>query len=294
MEQMLNTPQMQSLLGNPEVMRSLINMNPQMKQLMEQNPELGHMLNDPQFLQRSIEAFRNPAVMRELMRNTDRAMSNIESIPGGFAALRKMHDELQAPMWAATTDQAASVTSSTPVNYSINNESGPSAQPLPNPWSSAVPAPAAQPAALGYDPSSMAAMMQDPNMQQLMSTMFQGNRPPQVPPLANPAFLAQMFDPATMAAMAQLESSLQGFSAGQTPANLSGLNPTSPAANFTASFTPFLSAVNDNPEIRYRAQLQALRNMGFTDTAACIRALQQSGGNVNRAVDLLLGSNEPN
>ena len=293
MEQMLNTPHMQSLLGNPEVMRSLINMNPQMKQLMEQNPELGHMLNDPEFLQRSIEAFRNPAVMRELMRNTDRAMSNIESIPGGFAALRKMHEELQAPMWAATTDQAASVNSgSNPVTYSNTTDAGPSAQPLPNPWSPAVPATA--PAPLGYDPSSMAAMMQDPNMQQLMSTMFQGNRQPQVPPLANPSFLAHMFDPATMSAMSQLESSLQGFSSGQTPAGLSGLNPASPVANFTASFSPFLNAVNDNPELQYRSQLHALRSMGFTDTAACIRALQQSGGNVNRAVDLLLGANEAN
>jgi len=248
MEQMLNTPQMQSLLANPDVMRSLISMNPQMKQLTESNPELGQLLNDPDFLQRSIEAFRNPAVMRELMRNSDRAMSNIESIPGGFSALKKMYEEVQAPMWAATTDLPPS--EAPQVTYSNQTHAGPSAQPLPNPWSPA-----------GVDPSGMAAMMQDPNMQRLMGAQFPGSTP-----LANPGFLANMFDPQTMSAMGQLEG----------------------AGNFNSAFAPFLNAANSNPEVRFRPQLQILKNMGFTDVPAAVRALTRSGGNVNQAVDLLL------
>jgi ubiquilin len=285
---MLNTPHMQSLLSNPDVMRSLINMNPQMKQLMETNPELGHMLNDPQFMQRSIEAFRNPSVMRELMRNTDRAMSNIESIPGGFSALKKLYEEVQVPMWEAQTgsasSQASGLTSQVP-NYTNQSQSGPSSQPLPNPWKPEPPAnlPAA-------DPNAMAVMMQDPNMQRMMGSMFSGGsgQPAANNPLANPDLLGLMFDPSTMAAMAQLEASLTGVSGGQTPASLSGLHATSPAANFSNSFASFLGAVNDNPEIRFRPQLQLLKNMGFTDTEACVQALHQSGGNVNRAVDILL------
>ncbi len=40
------------------------------------------MLDDQQFLQQSIQMFRNPSIMRELMRNTDRAMSSIENVQG--------------------------------------------------------------------------------------------------------------------------------------------------------------------------------------------------------------------
>jgi hypothetical protein len=36
------------------------------------------------------------ALMREQVRNMDRAMSNIESMPGGFNALRQFHSQLQA------------------------------------------------------------------------------------------------------------------------------------------------------------------------------------------------------
>ena len=51
-------------------------------QLMDRNPELNHMLNNPEVLRQTMEIARNPAMMQELMRNQDRAMSNLESIPG--------------------------------------------------------------------------------------------------------------------------------------------------------------------------------------------------------------------
>lgn len=40
------------------------------------------MLNNPDILRQTMEIARNPAMMQELMRNQDRAMSNLESIPG--------------------------------------------------------------------------------------------------------------------------------------------------------------------------------------------------------------------
>ena len=49
---------------------------------MDRNPELNHMLNNPEVLRQTMEIARNPAMMQELMRNQDRAMSNLESIPG--------------------------------------------------------------------------------------------------------------------------------------------------------------------------------------------------------------------
>jgi len=70
-------------LNNPELMRSLMMANPEMQALAERNPELAHMLNDPALLRQSLEYARNPSMMAELQRNTDRAMQNIEMLPGG-------------------------------------------------------------------------------------------------------------------------------------------------------------------------------------------------------------------
>lgn len=42
------------------------------------------------------------------------------------------------------------------------------------------------------------------------------------------------------------------------------------------------------PEVRYAAQLEQLRNMGFTNQEANIRALQESFGNVEAAIERLL------
>ena len=44
-----------------------------------------------------------------------------------------------------------------------------------------------------------------------------------------------------------------------------------------------------NPEETYAAQLSQMNDMGFTDTAACVRALVSSQGNVNMAVERMLG-----
>jgi hypothetical protein len=39
------------------------------------------------------------ALMREHMRNADRAMSHLESMPEGFNALRRMFEDVQASTW---------------------------------------------------------------------------------------------------------------------------------------------------------------------------------------------------
>lgn len=82
MRQIMDSPLTQSLMSNPEIVRSLIQANPQMRQLMDRNPEINHMLNNPDILRQTMEVARNPAMLQELMRNQDRAMSNLESIPG--------------------------------------------------------------------------------------------------------------------------------------------------------------------------------------------------------------------
>ena len=90
MREMMSSPMMQSLMSNPELMRTIIQSNPQMQAIIAENPEIGHVLNDPAVLRQTLEAARSPELMREMMRTTDRAMSNIESHPEGFNMLREM------------------------------------------------------------------------------------------------------------------------------------------------------------------------------------------------------------
>ncbi|XP_027345573.1 ubiquitin domain-containing protein DSK2a-like isoform X2 [Abrus precatorius] len=152
--EIMNTPAMQNLINNPEIVRNLIMNNPQMQELMDRNPELAHILNDPSTLRQTLEATRNPEIMREMMRNTDRAMSNIESSPEGFNMLRRMYENVQEPFLNATTmagntgnNAALSGThvgqardqSTNPSTTSSETTAGspvPNTNPLPNPWSS--------------------------------------------------------------------------------------------------------------------------------------------------------------
>ncbi|XP_038076501.1 ubiquilin-1-like isoform X2 [Patiria miniata] len=105
MQQVLNNPMTQSLMQNPDLMRQMILSNPQMQELMERNPEIRHMLNNPELLRQTMEMARNPAMMQEMMRSQDRALSNLESIPGGYNALRRMYTDIQEPMLNAAQEQ---------------------------------------------------------------------------------------------------------------------------------------------------------------------------------------------
>ncbi|KAL6642759.1 hypothetical protein ACP70R_020940 [Stipagrostis hirtigluma subsp. patula] len=157
MREIMNMPAMQNLLNNPDLIRNMIMNNPQMREIMDRNPELAHVLNDPSVLRQTLEAARNPEIMREMMRNTDRAMSNIESSPEGFNMLRRMYETVQEPFLNATTmggegnaasnpfaallgDQGSNqpnnpaTNAPTPGSESTTGAPVPNANPLPNPW----------------------------------------------------------------------------------------------------------------------------------------------------------------
>lgn len=84
--------------------------------------------------------------MREQIRNMDRAMSNIESMPGGFNALRQFHDSMQPLDEAASEGPAAdnpfAALFQPGGGGGANSGSGaaqqpagaPNEAPLPNPW----------------------------------------------------------------------------------------------------------------------------------------------------------------
>ncbi|GJM91350.1 hypothetical protein PR202_ga07713 [Eleusine coracana subsp. coracana] len=158
MREIMNMPAMQNLMNNPELIRNMIMNNPQLREIMDRNPDLAHVLNDPSVLRQTLEAARNPEIMREMMRNTDRAMSNIESSPEGFNMLRRMYETVQEPFLNATTMGGESNAASNPFAALLGNQGSnqpsqpatnapapgsesttgtpvPNTNPLPNPWS---------------------------------------------------------------------------------------------------------------------------------------------------------------
>lgn len=94
MAALMNSPMMDSMMNNPEMLRAMLHANPQMREVMENNPELAHILNDPQLLRQSMQTQRNPQLMREMMRNTDRALVRAAR---AVAAPSSRHCALLAP-----------------------------------------------------------------------------------------------------------------------------------------------------------------------------------------------------
>jgi len=187
MQQLMDNPMVRSMMDDPELMRSMMMNNPQIRQLMEQNPEIGQILNDPEVLRQSMNIARNPHLMREMQRNTDRAMSNIEAHPEGFNALRRMYENVQEPLMnLSTPPEPQSETNITP----DDNAPAPVDEPLPNPWApqdgqqrqqspQRGAAGGLDPAALGMnpfgmnvDPNMMAGMMDNPMFQSMLTNMF--------------------------------------------------------------------------------------------------------------------------
>ena len=135
MQAMMQSPMMQSLLDNPQMLQSMMEMqmqtNPQMRQLMESNPQLRQMMSDPAVLQQVTQMMRNPGAMQQAMRNQDLAMSNIENMPGGFAALSSMYRDVQSPLEESMRNN--------PTPTAANNnrqqfDAGASGSAMPNPW----------------------------------------------------------------------------------------------------------------------------------------------------------------
>ncbi|MEW5307177.1 MAG: hypothetical protein WDW36_009586 [Sanguina aurantia] len=455
MSSMMGNPMMQSMMSNPEALRGMLQSNPTVRQLMDSHPELAQALNDPALLRQSMQMAANPNLMREHMRTADRQLSNIESMPEGFNALRRMYENVQEPLANAASGgggagnpmaalmaslQGGGAAHGTPVSDNGSSAAPasetPNSNPLPNPWAPAAPAnPGAAaplgmggmgmglPAGLGglggmgglpagMDMNSMMTMMQNPVMQQMMSSMMsqpgfmeqvigsnpamqsmvnstpgmrwvgretaggwggekeevggEGNggagegargtragrgcmyvgetpglpiqvadkprdccTPPNRSMLANPEALRTMMDPAHMASMMQMQRNMNTMFPGMTGAP-------APAAAAPAAAAPggmdlgammrmmgggggmgggmmgggmggmggmgggemdwggvgaaaMQPPVVADPEVAYASQLQQLADMGFTNRRDAVAALQATGGNVQIAVERLLG-----
>ncbi|CAG7818393.1 unnamed protein product [Allacma fusca] len=172
LRQIMDSPFVQQIMSSPDVIRTMLSANPQIQQLMERNPELTHVLNNPEIIRQSMELARNPAAFQELMRTQDRALSNLESIPGGYNALQRMYRDIQEPMLDAVQESRlagnpfaglvggnnAGGVDSQPQQQGVENR-----DPLPNPWApnaaptataATAPGTAAPPSGAGTTPTA--------------------------------------------------------------------------------------------------------------------------------------------
>jgi len=386
MSQMMNSPLMQGLLDNPETMRAMMEMNPQMRQLMESNPQLREVMNNPQLLRQSMEMMRNPQAMQHMMRSQDLAMSQLENMPGGFAALSSMYRDVQEPMMEAMQSGNRDASSGTGSADAANARSGAAGTAMPNPWGSptqtnnqtagtSTPAPSANPSrnppmmnpwgmganpigmganpmGMGANPMGMGAnpmggtnnnnpwapnsqrpsqqqmeqtlqMLENPAANQMMDQFLSSNpgfmeqiisQNPMIQQLrqSNPQAAAMMSNPEMMRTMMRPENiraMMQGFPPmGAMPQSTGfggGANGSSNSGGDNLDFSSLLNQMQSasltgqapqqqqHPADHYRAQLTSLRDMGFDDEQASLRALHVNRGNLNRAVDMMLMGNVP-
>uniref|UniRef100_A0A6Q2XLX7 Ubiquilin-4 n=1 Tax=Esox lucius TaxID=8010 RepID=A0A6Q2XLX7_ESOLU len=298
LSQIMENPLVQNMMSNPDLMRQMIVANPQMQQLMERNPEISHMLNNPELMRQTMELARNPAMMQEMMRNQDRALSNLESIPGGYNALRRMYTDIQEPMFSAAREQFGN----NPFSALGGNSDGgvqPSRtenrEPLPNPWG---PASATNPAEGGGGTSTTGSstggttpsvsnplginaaglgngMFSSPGMQSLMQQISE-----------NPQLMQNMLSAPYMRSMMQSLAQNPDV-ASQSP----GVNPAQ--QQMMQQMLQMLAGGNvssQSPEVQFQQQLEQLSAMGFINREANLQALIATGGDVNAAIERLLGS----
>lgn len=200
--QMMDNPMVQNLMSNPEVMRSLIEANPQMREVMERNPEVSQVFNNPSMMRQVMEIARNPAMMQEMMRNYDRALSNLEALPGGMGHLQRIYRDIQEPLMSATAEGVGggNIFADLRNNPTGTTQQGvENTQPLPNPWQAATtgnnastrPATAGTaPAATGAAPGLMAGLGNSPGMQSMMQQLS-----------SNPQLMQRAFEAPYMQAM---------------------------------------------------------------------------------------------
>ncbi|KAJ9077461.1 hypothetical protein DSO57_1016586 [Entomophthora muscae] len=220
---------------------------------------------------------RNPDKMREVLRNNDRAISNLEMLPGGFNHLKKIYQSLQEPMESAqrgqdSSSEAANRQFAEMYGVQMTEDNMVNNQPLPNPWS---PPPQQQrlPRTRGsaWAPNTDLSQSRLTSFHELQNYMDrQKNRSNNRNTTSN--------DKPPQPSMAPNVEDMQ-----EHLRRMDFNSPSGAAQQGVASLEP-------SPELlsAYATQIERLNEMGFDNLSDNIRALQASGGDVDDAVEWLL------
>uniref|UniRef100_A0A914YQC3 Ubiquilin n=1 Tax=Panagrolaimus superbus TaxID=310955 RepID=A0A914YQC3_9BILA len=135
---LMDSPFMQQMMNNPEILRNMIGGNEHIQSLIRQNPEIGHLLNDPEIIRQTMEMIRNPNMFNEMMRNHDQAIRNLQGIPGGEAALQRLYTDIQEPLLNSANSGSNPFASNNDASAESRSQRAgvENAEALPNPWGS--------------------------------------------------------------------------------------------------------------------------------------------------------------
>merc|ERR1719326_2490873 len=184
----------------------------QAQQRMMQNPGMMTQMMQNDMVQQSMRMAANPSLMREMMRNSDRALGNLDVMPGGHSALRRAHEDVADPLYAAMTAGGDDGTAPAGVSADYAESAGGSRNTaaLPNPWGAPAPTPAAAPAAAAAAPAGNAAQSPlaapQPAAGNPMAAMMQQM-------MSNPEMMQRMMP----AAMQMMQGQAPGASASGNP-----------------------------------------------------------------------------
>ncbi|KAJ2662672.1 hypothetical protein IWW48_001730 [Coemansia sp. RSA 1200] len=314
----LSSQARQLFLSNPRLAQTMMMANPHMRRAIEENPELRQIMSDPSIMRQSLDAAQNPQLMQEVQRNNDRALSNLEAAPGGYAHIRRMYHSIQEPLNQAARDssrtplddlnrrRAQALGASRPDPGRVNTT------PLPNPWARRRPssssvgsqrramanaatdqvsrsadrlarldisAPRATAAA-----ASAATEMRDPlGIVQAASGSGDGRM------RSLPSFLEAMQGSAMLRPLGS--SSSAGAGSGDTPA-MDRLSREPPASAPAQSAAGLSSEDLDRFRHQFQSELDQLEEMGFIDKPKNLKALIASNGDLNLAINIITGEED--
>jgi ubiquilin len=303
---------MTNMMTNPTFRDSLFNSNPQLRQVADRHPEIRQAMGNPEAVQQAVR-------MLERLAESPSVDGPMGGRPGTFPAPGG------SPQPGTSSSAPSSSAQQTGINQPPSSQ--PSSQQASQPQFPMFPNfmnmfgnPQAQPSSA--QPQGNAPQM--PNLFNMFGGM-QAQQPAQsnspAPPSNFPQFpnIFQMFQPPNMqAGQVNNPPSTSNVSqpipnvpnppafnvfdmfrnlsnpSGQAQSSVPNANTQAPAFNpafpmFNPVFSPrnIYTAATDL-RTYYSTQLQHLRDMGFTNEEANIRALQAAGGNVNAAVERLL------
>ncbi|XP_074136254.1 ubiquilin-1 isoform X9 [Sminthopsis crassicaudata] len=324
MVQIMENPFVQSMLSNPDLMRQLIMANPQMQQLIQRNPEISHMINNPDIMR---QFGGNP--FASLVSNSPSGegsqpsrTENRDPLPNPWAPQSGTQSSTTSSNTTTSVGGTGSNVSSSTTSSTGQSNTMPNLGPGVGAGMFNTPGMQSLLQQITENPQLMQNMLSAPYMRSMMQSLSQN--PDLAAQMQNPDTLSAMSNPRAMQALLQIQQGLQtlateapglipGFTPGlgglgntgsSTGTNVSSSAPsenTSPSSGttepghqqFIQQMLQALAGANpqlQNPEVRFQQQLEQLSAMGFLNREANLQALIATGGDINAAIERLLGS----
>ncbi|KAL5514489.1 hypothetical protein ACEPAG_2578 [Sanghuangporus baumii] len=270
MQGMLDNPaflqQMSSMMSNPAVLDQIISMNPQ---LAAMGPQVRQIMQSEQFRQ----MISNPQALQSMMRMSQMmGASGLNplgaglggGLGGGFGGAGNTGSAFPAP----GLPSHAQPSTSTPQSPQSQSQTTPSQPQSPTTQQAQGQTQAQNPNANPY--AALATLLGSMPPPQPGAALGSGTNPG-TPTGGAPGASASPFGMVDPSLVQSLLGGMGGF------------------GGFPSPGTPAQPADTRSPEERFQVQLQQLQDMGFSNAAQNVRALLATGGNVNAAIEYILG-----